>query len=56
LCFYNQDSNLDVAKEFISERINNSESVIFYAMDNTGTYLGFTKLYPNFSSVSAKRV
>jgi len=53
--FYSQESNLDLAKEFISERINNSESVIFYAIDDTGTYLGFTQLYPNFSSVSAKR-
>ncbi|MCF6264514.1 MAG: GNAT family N-acetyltransferase [Xanthomonadales bacterium] len=53
--FYGQDSNLKLAKEFISERINNSESVIFYAIDNTGAYLGFTQLFPNFSSVSAKR-
>ncbi|MBA6390944.1 GNAT family N-acetyltransferase [Colwellia sp. BRX10-3] len=53
--FYDQDSNLELAKEFISERINNNESVIFYAIDNTGAYLGFTQLYPNFSSVSAKR-
>jgi len=53
--FYSQDSNLALATEFISARINNNESVIFYAIDDTGAYLGFTQLYPSFSSVSAQR-
>ncbi|MEO8209706.1 MAG: GNAT family N-acetyltransferase, partial [bacterium] len=45
------------AKKFLSERINNNESVIFIAMDeekNKG--MGFVQLYPSFSSVSMKRI
>lgn len=52
--FYKQDSNLDLAINFISERMKNKESVIFYASNENGEALGFTQLYPTFSSVSAK--
>jgi ribosomal protein S18 acetylase RimI-like enzyme len=53
--FYEQETDLELACNFISERLNNDESVIFYALDNNGDALGFTQLYPTFSSVSAKR-
>ncbi len=53
--FYEQESDVCLAKEFISERLNNNESIIFFAENDDGEYLGFTQLYPNFSSVSAKR-
>ncbi|MCC5658109.1 GNAT family N-acetyltransferase [Nostoc sp. XA010] len=53
--FYNQPSNLEAAKEFLKERFNNNESVVFAANDN-GELVGFTQLYPSFSSVSMKRV
>ncbi|WGV98093.1 GNAT family N-acetyltransferase [Vibrio sp. YMD68] len=53
--FYGQESNPDVAREFIQSRINNNESVIFLALDDEGNGLGFTQLYPSFSSVSAAR-
>ncbi|WP_281560792.1 GNAT family N-acetyltransferase [Thalassomonas sp. RHCl1] len=53
--FYRQQSNPELAQQFISERLGNEESVIFYAKDENGQYLGFTQLYPNFSSVSAQR-
>ena len=53
--FYKQSSNIDLAKKFISDRIKNEESIIFLAMDETGNPLGFTQLYPTFSSVSARR-
>lgn len=32
--FYGQTSNLDQSKSFIKERIENQESVIFFALDN----------------------
>jgi len=51
--FYKQDSNLDLAVNFISERMKNNESVIFIASNENGEALGFTQLYPSFSSVSA---
>jgi ribosomal protein S18 acetylase RimI-like enzyme len=53
--FYNQPSNLEAAKEFLKERFNNNDSVVFAANDN-GQLVGFTQLYPSFSSVSMKRV
>ena len=54
--FYEQASDIDLAINFISERINNDESVIFYAINSNGNYLGFTQLFPSFSSVSVKRL
>lgn len=53
--FYKQKSDITVALEFISERLDKNESVIFFAHDAKGDLLGFTQLYPSFSSVSAKR-
>ena len=53
--FYKQETDLGLASSFISERIRNSESVIFFAQDSEGNYLGFSQLYPTFSSVSAKK-
>lgn len=53
--FYRQDSNLEKAKTFLSERIKNKESVIYIAyIDNKA--VGFTQLYPLFSSVSMQRM
>ncbi|MFN6472783.1 MAG: GNAT family N-acetyltransferase [Nostoc sp. SerVER01] len=53
--FYNQTSDIEAAKEFIQERFKNNDSVVFAANDN-GEIIGFTQLYPSFSSVSIKRV
>jgi ribosomal protein S18 acetylase RimI-like enzyme len=54
--FYEQESNLPLANEFLKERLQNAESVIFFASNNKGEYLGFTQLYASFSSVSARRI
>jgi ribosomal protein S18 acetylase RimI-like enzyme len=53
--FYEQPNDLALATEFLTERITNSESVIFYAKDVAGNYVGFTQLYPSFCSVAAQR-
>ncbi len=53
--FYHQDSDLALAETFLKERIDNKESVIFLATDDQGKGLGFTQLFPTFSSVSAQR-
>ncbi|NRA52536.1 MAG: GNAT family N-acetyltransferase [Gammaproteobacteria bacterium] len=53
--FYKQAENVDLAIHFISERITNNESVIFFAHDDNDNYIGFAQLYPIFSSVSAQR-
>ena len=53
--FYKQRDDMLLATEFLTERINNSESVIFYAKDVAGNYVGFTQLYPSFCSVATQR-
>jgi len=53
--FYEQKSDLELAKGFLTQRLENSESVIYYAKDENDEYFGFTQLYPSFSSVSACR-
>ena len=53
--FYAQASDMQLAHEFITQRLKNNESVVFYAEDGQGKALGFTELYPSFSSVSAQR-
>lgn len=53
--FYEQSSNIGAAKNFIQERFEKNDSVIFVAVEN-GEYFGFTQLYPSFSSVSMQRL
>lgn len=52
--FYKQESDLNLATNFIKARLENNQSVIFAALDSTNEFVGFTQLYPSFSSVSAK--
>lgn len=52
--FYAQQSNIEKAKNFLSDRMNNNESVIFVA-ENENKLVGFIQMYPTFSSVSMKR-
>ena len=53
--FYGRDSNLPAAKQFLSDRFNHAESVLFIAHDGSNP-VGFTQLYPSFSSVSLGRI
>jgi GNAT superfamily N-acetyltransferase len=53
--FYGQRSDLAAARAFLSERLRRDESVIFIASADD-VALGFTQLYPSFSSVSVKRL
>ena len=53
--FYKQESNVEEAKLFLRDRIERKESVIFVAVEGE-EYLGFTQLYPSFSSVSMKEL
>lgn len=52
--FYNQESDIEGALAYIKERIEDADSVIFIVKDNE-KFLGFTQLYPTFSSISMKR-
>ena len=53
--FYGRPPDLAGARAFLAERIKRTESVIFLAMLD-GAAVGFTQLYPSFSSVSMKRL
>lgn len=53
--FYEQPSDLALARRFISERLQRDESVVFLA-EAAGKPAGFTQLFPAFSSVGATRV
>ena len=53
--FYKQASDVVRARAFLAERIAKQESQILLALDDTGVGLGFTQLYPLFSSVRAVR-
>ena len=49
--FYNKESNLEGAKHFLSERMQQKESIIFVALMEE-KLVGFTQLYPLFSSTN----
>ena len=50
-------SSIDAARRFLSDRLKNDESVIFAAqLAETDALVGFTQLYPTFSSVRMRRV
>jgi GNAT superfamily N-acetyltransferase len=53
--FYKQPSNLDGAHQFIKDRLIRHESVIFLALLDEAA-VGFTQLYPSFSSTSMQRL
>jgi len=53
--FYGRSSDIPAAKEFLLARFNHGESVLFIAHER-GVPVGFTQLYPSFSSVSLARV
>jgi len=53
--FYDKSSDVNAAKEFLTERINNNESKIFLAFNEDKIAVGFVQLYPLFSSTRLKR-
>src|SRR6185437_8325183 len=53
--FYQQVSDLDGARAYLTERLEGGESVVFFALLDDGTSAGFTQLYPIFSSTSMQR-
>ena len=52
--FYDQESDIEGAREFLKARLMNEESVIFLATEGSSP-VGFVQLYPTFSSVSMMR-
>jgi len=52
--FYAQSSDTTAAKNYLQQRVENGESIIFIAEENN-KILGFVQLYPTFSSISMQR-
>ncbi|MBE7173731.1 MAG: GNAT family N-acetyltransferase [Williamsia sp.] len=52
--FYEHPSDVEACKQFLQERMQNNQSVIYIAVDE-GKAVGFTQLYPIFSSAGLKR-
>ena len=53
--FYGQTSNLAAARAFLQQRLLLRETVIFLALEND-VALGFTQLFPSFTSVGMQRL
>ena len=54
--FYGRPSNIEAAREFLLARFNHNESILFIAHDKDDNAVGFTQLYPSFSSASLARI
>jgi len=53
--FYGQDADLDASSAFLRERLSDKNSVVLIAYDKHKA-VGFTQLYPSYSSVSIKPI
>lgn len=53
--FYGKSSNVQLAENFLNERIENNQSHIIVAVNDQEKYVGFTQIYPVFSSVSCQK-
>ena len=54
--FYEQTSDIVLAKTFMVERLNIQDSVIFVAEKREGKLIGFCQIYHSFCSVIATKV
>ncbi|MBL7977682.1 MAG: GNAT family N-acetyltransferase [Bacteroidetes Order II. Incertae sedis bacterium] len=54
--FYEKESDIETAKRFITERMEQTDSEIYLAETSEGRAVGFTQLYPLFSSTRMKRL
>lgn len=52
--FYGRASDVAAVRDFLLARCNHGESVLFIALED-GHPVGFTQLYPSFSSISLAR-
>jgi GNAT superfamily N-acetyltransferase len=54
--WYRKESNKEMARNFLLQRMRNGESIIYVCENVNGQLIGFTQLYPIFSSVRMKRM
>jgi GNAT superfamily N-acetyltransferase len=53
--FYGEPTDVALARRFLHDRFHHQQSVVLLAVDDEGQGIGFTQLYPLFSSVRAAR-
>ena len=54
--WYRKPSDKATARDFLLERIQSKESIIYAAENENGQLVGFTQLYPIFSSTRMRRM
>ena len=54
--FYSYKSDINASTNYIEERIKNNESIIFIAVDENETSLGFVQLYETFGSLDLGKI
>ncbi len=54
--FYKKEPDLNAAKQFMMERLQNDDSVIFVAENSHRKTVGFVQLYPLYSSTRMKKL
>lgn len=54
--FYQQGPDQELARSFLHERFRHNQSIVLLALDTSGNALGFTQLYPSFSSGLARPI
>jgi ribosomal protein S18 acetylase RimI-like enzyme len=55
--FYNQPSDLIRAENFIKQRLQNSDSIIFLVTNEAESEaIGFVQIYPSFTSIGTSKI
>src|SRR4051794_35712838 len=54
--FYGETYALDASAAFLTERLTRDESIVLLARGDDGSAIGFTQIYPIFSSTQLTRV
>ncbi len=54
--FYEQLPDLARARRFLAERLESADTALILALDASGRGLGFTHLFPSFTSVGTARL
>ena len=54
--WYRKESDIEGAIQFLGERMRKEDSIIFVVEDEEQNLIGFTQLYPLFSSTRMKRM
>ena len=56
LKFYQVDLKNKNPEKFLTDRLKNNESIIYYVTNDANEYLGFAQLYPLFCSLEMKKI